>query len=185
LTVAATSAQPPPARVRGTVERLDGQVLTVATSGGAVRLTLAETTGINGLEAKSVGDIGNNVFIGTTAVKGANGRWQASEVHIFPEAMRGAGEGHYAWDLPESTMTNAAVTGMVGTTNRRTMHLKYATGELEVDITPQTVIVGLTAGDRALLVPGAAVLALAVLQEGGGTSAGAIIAETRGLKPPM
>jgi hypothetical protein len=185
LTVAATSAQPPPARVRGTVERLDGQVLTVATSGGAVRLTLAETTGINGLEAKSVGDIGNNVFIGTTAVKGANGRWQASEVHIFPEAMRGAGEGHYAWDLPESTMTNAAVTGMAGTTNQRTMHLKYATGEVEVDITPQTVIVGLTAGDRALLVPGAAVLALAVPQEGGGASAVAIIAETRGLKPPM
>jgi hypothetical protein len=180
-------AQPvPPTRIRGTVEAFDGRTLTVATSTtGRVQLTLAETTGINGLEAKSAADLRDNVFIGTTAVKDAAGRWQATEVHIFPEAMRGAGEGHYAWDLPESTMTNAAVTGTAATTNGRTMRLKYATGEVEVDVTPKTVIVGLTAGDRSLLVPGAAVFALAVPQDGGGLNAVAIIAETKGIKPPM
>ena len=68
-------------------------------------------TGINGLEAKTLADIGGNTFIGATAVKDSAGRWTATEIHIFPESMRGAGEGHYAWDLPDSSMTNGAVTG--------------------------------------------------------------------------
>jgi hypothetical protein len=180
-------AQPaPPTRIRGTIEALDGQTLTVLTpASGRVRVTLAEMVGINGLERKSVVDLRDNVFIGATAVKDAAGRWQATEVHIFPEAMRGAGEGHYAWDLPESTMTNAAVTGTAATANGRTMRLKYATGEVEVDVTPKTVVVGLTAGDRSLLVPGAAVFVLAVPQDAGGPSAVAIVVETKGVKPPM
>ena len=178
--------QAPPTRIRGTIDTLDGRTLTVATpANGNVRLTLADATGINGLETRSAVDLRDNVFIGTTAVKNAAGRWQATEVHIFPEAMRGAGEGHYAWDLPESTMTNAAVTGTAATTNGRTMRLKYATGEVEVDVTPKTAIVGLTAGDRSLLVRGATVFVLAVPQEGGALNAVAIVAETRGVKPPM
>jgi hypothetical protein len=184
--VSVTLAQPvPPGRIRGTIEAVDGRTLTVTSATGRVQLTLAETTGINGLEAKSVADLRDNVFIGTTAIKGAAGRWQATEVHIFPEAMRGAGEGHYAWDLPESTMTNAAVTGTAATTNGRTMRLKYATGEVEVDVTPKTAIVALTMGDRSLLVPGATVFVLAVPQDGGGLNAVAIVAETKGVKPPM
>jgi hypothetical protein len=183
---AGVSAQAPPVRVRGTVQSFDGQALVVATpADGAVRLTVAETTGINGLAAKSAADISDNVFIGTTAVKGADGRWQATEVHIFPEAMRGAGEGHYAWDLPDSTMTNATVTGTAAKGAGRTLHLKYAGGDVEVDVTPRTAIVALTVGDRSLLVPGATVLALAAPQEGGTASAVAIIAETDGVKPPM
>ena len=190
LSVCATSAQAPPTRIRGTIQTLDGPTLTlVSPSAGTVRLTLTDMTGINGLERKTVADIRDNVFIGTTAVKGTGGRWQASEVHIFPEAMRGAGEGHYAWDFPESTMTNAVVTGTAGTRNGRTMRLKYgagaAAGEVEVDVTSATAIVALTQGDRSLLVKGAAVFALAVPQTNGAVNAVAIIAETKGVKPPM
>ena len=106
--VQAQQAPAPPVRVRGTVQAFDGQTLTLATpKDGIVKLALGANTGINGLAAKTVADIGDNTFIGTTAVKDAKGRWRATEVHIFPESMRGAGEGHYAWDLPESTMTNA------------------------------------------------------------------------------
>lgn len=185
-TVAQAQAPVPPVRVRGTVQAFDGQTLTLSTpKDGVVKLAVGASTGINGLAAKSVADIGDNTFIGTTAVKDAKGRWQATEVHIFPESMRGAGEGHYAWDLPESTMTNAAVTGTVAKGNGRTLALKYADGTVEVDVTPKTAIVALTAGDRALLVPGATVFALAVPQSSGAPSAVAIVAETKGVKPPM
>jgi hypothetical protein len=175
----------PPSRIRGSIEAFDGRTLTLTLPTGRMGLTLSDMTGINGLEEKSVADLRDNVFIGTTAIKDAAGRWQATEVHIFPEAMRGAGEGHYAWDLPERTMTNAAVTGTAATTNGRTMRLKYATGEVEVDVTPKTAIVALTMGDRSLLVPGATVFVLAVPQDGGGLNAVAIVAETKGVKPPM
>jgi hypothetical protein len=182
-----TSAQAPPVRIRGTVQALEGAALTIATkSDGIVRVALADTTGINGLEAKTLADIGGNSFIGTTAVKDAAGRWQATEIHIFPEAMRGAGEGHYAWDLPESSMTNGAVTGNTVASNGRTLRVKYMNGETDVDVTAKTVIVALIAGDRTLLVPGATVFVLAVPPEGGGVAnAVAILAETNGVKPPM
>lgn len=188
----ASAQAPQPARIRGVIQALDGDTLTLSTDTGAVQLTLGENTGINGLEKRSMTDIGDDVFIGTTAVKDANGRWRATEVHIFPEAMRGAGEGHYAWDLPGSTMTNAAVTGTARSRGGRTLELEYTTGgdqnaggKFEVDVTRDTAIVALVPGDRSLLVPGAAVFALAAPADGGGANALAIIAETDGVKPPM
>ena len=187
LTLAASvaSAQPPPARVRGVIQALEGQTLVVATpNDDVVRLALTDMTGINGLEKRSMADITENTFIGTTAVKDRNGRWQATEVHIFPEAMRGAGEGHYAWDLPDSTMTNGAATGVASKGRGGTLSVRYAGGTVEVDVTRRTEIVALTMGTRALLVPGATVMALAVPADGGAMAV-AIIAETNGVKPPM
>jgi hypothetical protein len=182
----AQDAPVPPVRLRGTVQSFDGQSLVVATRGdGPVTLAVPETAGINGLERKSLADITDNVFIGTTAVKNAAGRWEATEVHMFPESMRGAGEGHYAWDLPESTMTNAAVTGSAAARDGRTLRLQYAGGEVEVDVPANTPIVLLTQGDRALLVPGATVFALAAPNPDGSASAVAIVAETNGVEPPM
>ena len=194
LLAIAASAQPPappsqppqPVRVRGTVQSFDGQKIAIATkSDGVVQLAVSEQTGINGLEAKTVADIGDNTFIGATAVKDSAGRWKATEIHIFPESMRGAGEGHYAWDLPESSMTNGAVTGNTSGAGGRTLRVKYKDGETDVDVTAKTAIVALTLGDRALLVRGATVFALAILVEGGGANALAIIAETKGVTPPM
>lgn len=193
LTAQCLSAQPaPPMRVRGTLQSFDGHALKVDTADhGVVTVAVADTTGINGVEKRSVDDIGQNTFIGTTAVM-EHGRWRATEVHIFPESMRGAGEGHYAWDLPESTMTNAAVTGTAAMRRGRTLHLTYSTnqgsgtgGTVDVDVTRKTAIVALTAGDRTLLVPGATVFVLATEQPNGALNAVAIIAETKGVKPPM
>ena len=85
-------AQPPP-RVRGVIQAVEWQTLVIATpSDGLARLTLTDMTGINGLERRTLADIKDNTFIGATAVKDRDGRWQATEVHIFPESMRGAGE---------------------------------------------------------------------------------------------
>jgi hypothetical protein len=185
LAVSVAHAQPPPERVRGVIQALDGQTLVVATpNDGVVRLALSDMTGINGLEERSLADITENTFIGTTAVKDRNGRWQATEVHIFPEAMRGAGEGHYAWDLPDSTMTNGAATGVAAKGRNGTLNVRYAGGTVEVEVTRRTEIVALTMGSRALLVPGATVMALAVPADGGAMAV-AIIAETNGVKPPM
>jgi hypothetical protein len=187
----AASAQPPsqppqPVRVRGTIQSFDGGKLSIATkSNGVVNVDMSDRTGINGLQAKTVRDIGENTFIGATAVKNSAGRWQATEIHIFPEAMRGAGEGHYAWDLPESSMTNGAVTGNTSGAGGRTLHVAYAGGETDVDVTRKTAIVALTQGNRELLKPGATVFVLAIPQQGGGAAAVAVIAETNGLKPPM
>lgn len=183
--VAGTAMAQPPPRVRGVVQAVEGQTLVVATPNeGVVRLTLTDMTGINGLEKRTMADITDNTFIGVTAVKNRDGRWQATEVHIFPESMRGAGEGHYAWDLPESTMTNGAATGVVAKGRGGSMSVRHAGGTVEVDVTRQTEIVALTMGSRALLVPGATVMALAQPMDGGATAV-AVIAETNGIKPPM
>ena len=186
LAAASASAQPPP-RVRGVIQSVEGQTLVVTTqSEGIVRLQLTEMTGINGLERRTMADIKDNTFVGATAVKDRKGRWQATEIHIFPESMRGAGEGHYAWDLPDSTMTNGAATGIVAKGRGGSMTVHHAGGNVEIDITRQTAIVALTMGSRALLVPGATVMALAVPPAAGGNAtAVAIIAETNGVKPPM
>jgi hypothetical protein len=186
LTALDAGAQAPPARVRGVIEAFEGQTVVIATENdGVVRLTLTAMTGINGVEKRSLADITDNAFIGTTAVKDEDGRWRATEVHIFPESMRGAGEGHYAWDLPDSTMTNGAVTGSAAQRRGRTLTVGYAGGTTQVDVTRRTAIVALTLGDRTLLEPGATVFALAAPQQGGGAVAVAIIAETNGVKPPM
>jgi len=177
-------AQPPP-RVRGVIQAVEGQTLVLATQNeGVVRLRLTDTTGINGLEKRSMADIADNTFVGATAVKDRNGRWEATEVHIFPESMRGAGEGHYAWDLPDSTMTNGAATGIVAKGRGGTMNVRHAGGTVEIAVTRKTEVVALTQGSRALLVPGATVMALAAPGDGGATAV-AIIAETNGVKPPM
>jgi hypothetical protein len=145
---------------------------------------LTDMTGINGLEKRTLADITDNTFVGATAVKDRDGGWQATEVHLFPETMRGAGEGHYAWDLPDSTMTNGAATGIVTKGRGGTMNVRHAGGSVPIEITRKTEIVGLTMGNRSLLVPGASVLALAA-PAGDGAAAVAIIVETNGVKPPM
>jgi hypothetical protein len=190
LVAGSASAQPPP-RVRGVIQALEGQTLVVdteprRTDDAVVRLILTDMTGINGLEKRTMADITDNSFVGVTAVKNRDGRWEATEVHIFPESMRGAGEGHYAWDLPESTMTNGAATGVVTKGRGGSLTVRHAGGNVEIDVTRRTEIVALTTGSRALLVPGATIMALAVPPQGGGDpTAVAIIAETNGVKPPM
>ena len=181
--VSATAAAQLPPRVRGVIQSIDGNTLVVETKDeGVVRLTLTDMTGINGVERRTLADITDNTFIGATAVKDRKGRWQATEVHIFPEAMRGAGDGHYAWDLPDSTMTNGAATGIVAKGRNGTLNVRHAGGNVEIEITGKTEIVGLTMGSRALLVPGATVFALAQPVDGGALAV-AVIAETPSTAP--
>ena len=99
LTVATASAQAP-ARVRGTIEKVDGNTLQVKTREGAtVTVHLTDNALVSGVAKAALADIHQNSFVGITAMPQPDGTQKALEVHIFPEARRGAGEGHRPWDF--------------------------------------------------------------------------------------
>lgn len=183
----------PPTRLRATIEKVDNGVLTVKTEQGA-EATVAVTpkTNISGVAARKLGDIKPNEFIGITALNGKDGTMHATEVHIFPEQMRGAGEGHYPWDKgPESSMTNAAVAGMVDSSDGKVFTMSYKdkktgqTGQVKIDISPTIPIVAFVPGDPSLLKPGAKTVMFAFKKPDGSYMAAAIVAEKDGVKPPM
>jgi hypothetical protein len=121
----------PPVRVRGTIERVDGSIYVVkARDGAELKLTLADNAQIAGIVKASLSDIKQGAFVGVTAMPQADGSLSALEVHIFTEAMRGTGEGHYPWDLrPQSTMTNGNVEQVATAVDGRTLTMKYKDGE--------------------------------------------------------
>jgi hypothetical protein len=174
-------------RVRGTIEKLDGSTLMVTSrEGESVAITLAPDTAVSAVAAAAASDIKAGAFIGTAALPGSDGKLHAQEVLIFPEALRGAGEGHRPWDLtPDSTMTNATVSEVTGTGADGVLKLKYKGGEKELQIGTEAPVVTLVPGDRSLLQPGAAVFVLAHKQADGTLAAGALVTEKDGVKPPM
>ncbi len=128
----------PVARFAGTVEKSDGKTVTVKTDQGPVTFSIAADTAINTRKPAKLSDIGPNTFLGTTAVE-KNGKMEATEIHIFPEAMRGAGEGHRPMQAPATTMTNGNVTTMTNGSvasiaNGGTMKVAYKGGEKEVTV---------------------------------------------------
>jgi hypothetical protein len=98
-------------RIRGTIEKVDGAVYVVKSRyGSELKVSFADKPLIVAIVKASLSDIKQGSFIGATGMPQPDGSQKAIEVHIFPEAMRHTGEGHYAWDLqPQSTMTNANV----------------------------------------------------------------------------
>ena len=109
---ASFAQQPPTVRVRGTVEAVDGAMLAVKSRDGQTiyRVKMADNVAVRGIVKAALSDIKDNSYIGVTGMPQADGSQKAVEIHIFPEPMRGTGEGHRPWDLqPGSTMTNAAV----------------------------------------------------------------------------
>src|SRR5271167_1796824 len=109
-----TLAQNPPqgttTRVRGVVDKLDGQTLTVKSrEGDVVTIALAPDVAIQTLVKKSLADIKPGDFVASTGIKDKDGKIHAIEVRIFPTATPDGGR-QFAWDLgPDSVMTNATV----------------------------------------------------------------------------
>jgi hypothetical protein len=190
LAVPAGAQQAPqgtPTRIRGTVEKLDGQTLTVKSrEGQQVTVTLAPNVTIGYLIKKSLADIKAGDFVASTSTKGTDGKNHSVELRIFPEAMRGLGEGQYAWDLmPDSLMTNATVSGITGAPQGQTLKVTYKGGESELIVGPDTPIFGYGSGDTSLLKPGAAIFIVAFKKDDGTLSAGRVTVEKDGIKPPM
>src|ERR1700731_5351853 len=160
--LSAIAQQPPtPSRVRGTIEAVDGDTLTVKSrSGEDVKLHMTGDMRVVGITKISLSDIKVGSFIGTTTVPDPDGTQKAVEVHVFPEDMRGTGEGSRPYDLrPNSTMTNATVAQAVAGNDGHTLMIKYKDGEKKVVVSPDTPVVTYVPADKSDLKAGAKVIA--------------------------
>jgi hypothetical protein len=184
----AIAQQPPtPSRVRGTIEAVDGDVLAVKSrSGEDFKLRMAGDMRLVGISKISLGDIKVGSFIGTTTVPGPDGGNNAVEVHVFPEDMRGTGEGSRPFDLrPNSTMTNATVAESVVGNDGHTLLVKYKDGEKKVLVTPDTAVVTYVPADKSELKAGAKIIAFFKKLPDGSLEANRISVGLNGLTPPM
>jgi hypothetical protein len=203
---AVAHAQTTAQRIQGDVVSLDGRSLAVKTSAGSVvTVRLADNVRVSARSASSLGAIVPGVFLGTTAVPRADGMLSATEVHIFPESMRGTGEGHRPMDIQPgatmtnatvtsvatghtkttSTMTNATVADMATSGSERRMALKYKDGEKIVVVGNNVPVVMVEAGDLSMLTPGAHVLVTAAKQLDGTLTSDRISVGKNGLVPPI
>ncbi|HQT80185.1 MAG TPA: DUF5666 domain-containing protein [Rhodopila sp.] len=173
-------------RVRGSIESVSGDSLTVRTKAGdKVTLKLAQDVKITEIAPIDVSAIKPGAFIGTAAVTQPDGTLKAREVQVFPESMRGLGEGHRPWDLgANSTMTNGTV-GDMKVANGRYLTLTYKGGEQKVFVPPGAPVITYEPGSRALLKPGAHVIIFANHAADNSLTATRIGVGKDGLVPPM
>ena len=186
VTLAQTSAAKPQ-RIRGEIVSLDGSALKVQSrTGEALAIDVKPDVLVTALKDIKLAEIKPGSFVGTAATTGADGKLTASEVLVFPEAARGAGEGHYPWDLgPNSTMTNANVDAVVEGTNGRDLTLSYKGGSNTVTVPDNVPIVTFAPATRDDLLPGKKVFVVAKPKEEGGFEALRVVVEKDGVAPPM
>src|SRR5262249_49443729 len=136
--ISSASAQQQTTRVRGTIEKLDGNVLMVKSREGAdLHITLTENAQVVGVEKAALSDIGVGSYVGSAAMPQPDGSQKALEVHIFPESMRGTGEGHRPYaPVPQSTMTNGTVGNAVTAVEGHSINVKYRDGEKKIVVPP-------------------------------------------------
>ena len=185
--IAATALAQTPGRVRGTVASLDGSALHVTANGGQdVAITLSPSYSVTALVPAKLSDVQPGSFIGIAADTQPDGTLVAKEVHIFPEAMRGAGEGHRGFDLgPKSTMTNGTVGQEVKGTAGNTLSVAYKGGEKSIVVPPDAPVVMFAPGDKAMLMAGAHVIVQTQAGAGGALTAERVTVGKDGLVPPM
>jgi hypothetical protein len=175
-------------RIRGTIESVDGSVYVVKNRDGAeVKLTVTDPHLYVGIVKSTMADIKPGQFVGATGLTQPDGSQKAIEVHIFPESMRGTGEGHYDWDLrPNTKMTNANVEQTVGGVEGPVFTVKYKDGEKKVLVTPETQVVSYVVGDKSDLKPGIKIFVGAAKKGSDGTwTTPRVTYGKDGLTPPM
>ena len=175
-------------RLRGTVVGMDGPMYMIKLRDGSeAKVSFADNALVVAIVKASLADIKQGVFVGTTGVPQADGSQKAIEVHIFPEAMRGTGEGHYPWDLrPQSTMTNANVEQTAAGVEGQTLTLKYKDGEKKILVPAEAMIVSYAPGDKSEITPGTKIFIAAAKKLDDGTfQTPRINYGKNGLGPPM
>ena len=189
VTSATLAQQSPPVRIRGTIEKVDGDTLLVkARGGGSITVKLAENARITAMIKASLSDIKQGSFIGVTAMPQPDGSQKAIGLHIFMNSQRGVvAEGFRPWDRePGSTMTNADVDTIVVSKDGQTIIVKYKDGEKKVIVPPNTPIVAFAPGNKDDLKPGAQMIVIAGQKQADGTIlAPAINVGRDGAAPPM
>jgi hypothetical protein len=188
ICIAAPASAQETVRIRGTIEKVDGPAYVVKNRDGAeMKVTMADKPLYVAIVKSTMADIKPGMFVGSTGMTQADGSQKAIEVHIFPESMRGTGEGHYDWDLkPNTKMTNANVEQTVAGVDGQMLSVKYKDGEKKLLVTPETVVVSYVIGDQADLKPGTKVfVAAGKKQADGSVQTPRITYGKDGLTPPM
>ena len=178
---------PVPTRVRGTIEGVDGDLMSVKSrSGQDIKLHVAPDLRVAGITRIALADIKVGSFIGATTVPGPDGGHNAVEVHVFPESMRGTGEGARPYDLrPNSSMTNATVAESVVGNDGHTLLIKYKDGEKKVFVSSDTPVVTYVPGEKSELKTGAKIIAFVKALPDGSFETSRISVGRDGLTPPM
>ena len=174
-------------RVRGVIDRVDGETYIVkARDGAELKLKLAPNATVVALIKASLADIKQGSYIGVAGMPQSDGSQKALEVHIFPEAMRGVGDGHRGWDLqPSSTMTNGSVEQISASGDGQTLTLKYKDGEKKIVVPPGIPIVVYTPGEVSELKAGARIFVSAASKQPDGTLVTPRVNVGRDVAPPM
>jgi hypothetical protein len=185
--IAQTTPAAPPTRVRGTIAAVTGNMLTVNSRDGTkLEVTLNDPLTVRTVKKIELSAVEPGSFIGTATRTGADGKMTAIEVLVFPEAMRGTGEGSYPWDLePGSMMTNGTVKGTVTAEAGRELSIGFKDSSNKVYVPPTAPIVTFAPGTKDDLKPGAAVFFGAAKSPEGKLSAGAVTVGKDGVSPPM
>jgi hypothetical protein len=182
----ADAQTPGPTRIRGDIESVDAhEIRIISRRGEKFTLQTADDLKIQAIVPIAIDAIKPGSFIGSAAVGQPDGTLRAQEVHVFPEAMRGTGEGHRSFDLgPGSTMTNGTVGEVIGSQGR-TLKVNYKGGEKTIFVSPETPIVAYEPGGRELLIPSAHVIVFATEGPGKTLTATRIAVGKDHLVPPM
>ena len=156
-------------RIRGTIEQIDGPTYVIRSRDGSeLKLTLTDNPLYVAIAPSTMADIKPGMFVGSAGMMQADGTQKAIEVHIFPESMRGTGEGHYDWDLkPQTKMTNGNVEQAVTGVDGPVLSVKYKDGEKKLVVTPETVVVTYVPGNKDEVKPGTKVFVAAKKQPDG------------------
>jgi hypothetical protein len=188
LTSLASAQNSDMVRVRGTIQGVEGQTLDVkGRDGTPLKVKLADDVKVLALDRKSMDDVKPGVFVGITAMPQPDGTQKAVEIHIFPEALRGMGEGHRPWDLmPNSTMTNANIETAVASSDGKELVLKYKDGEKKFTVPTNIEVVMFAPAEVADLKPGEKIFVVAGKKQADGTVlAPSIVVGRNGVSPPM
>ena len=185
---AAWAQQPQTVRIRGTIEAVDGPVLSIKSREGTdMKVRLTDNVAVFGVAKTALSEIKEGSYIGVTALPEPDGTQKAVAVHIFPENQRGAAEGFRPWDArPNSTMTNATVAQTVKGTDGQNILVKYKDGEKKVVVPDGTPIVTFVAGDKSELKPGTKIIIFGAVKKDDGTlEANRVNVGRDGITPPM
>lgn len=173
----------PPTRVVGTIERVDGGNLVVKALGSDKVVKLAPNVTVYALVKATIADVKPGTFVGVGATPRADDSQKAIRVMIFPEAMRGLGEGHRPWDRPGTTMTNATVESAVTGIEGQVVTVKYKGGEKKIVIGPDSAILTYVPADTSEVRPGASVSVTGVITSDGVIEARRVVVGRDGTTP--
>jgi len=183
----ALAQQPSTVRIRGTIEAVDGPMLTIKTREGSdAKVKMTDDVAVFAVVKTSLSEIKEGSYIGVTGMPQPDGTQKAIAVHIFPENQRGAAEGFRPWDRqPNSTMTNATVAQTVKGTDGQNILVKYKDGEKKVVVPPETPVVTFVASDKSEVKPGTHIIIFGATKKDDVLEANRVNVGRDGITPPM